>query len=39
MSTLRVDMSASQRQIAQIGWGLVLALVGTIGALVIALRT
>jgi hypothetical protein len=33
---LRTDLSAWQRQIAQIGWGLVFALIGAIVALVVA---
>jgi hypothetical protein len=34
---MRVDLSASQRQIAQIGWGLVAALLGALAALIVAL--
>jgi hypothetical protein len=37
--SLREDMSASQRQIAQIGWALAVALVGAVAALIIALLT
>ena len=33
---LRGDMSALQRQLSQIGWGLVVALIGAIVALVVA---
>jgi uncharacterized protein YoxC len=35
--SLREDLSASQRQIAQIGWVLAAALVGAVAALIIAL--
>jgi hypothetical protein len=34
---LRGDLAQSQRQITQIGWGLVVAFVGMVGALIIAL--
>jgi hypothetical protein len=34
---IRQDLSASQRQIAQIGWALALALLGAIAALLVAL--
>jgi chromosome segregation ATPase len=37
MTALRQDLSASQRQIAQIGWLLAFALLGAIAALVVAL--
>jgi hypothetical protein len=33
---LRADLSAWQRQIAQIGWALVVALIGAIVALIVA---
>jgi hypothetical protein len=33
---LRSDLSAWQRQIAQIGWGLAIALIGAIVALIVA---
>jgi hypothetical protein len=35
-SALRADLSASQRQIAQIGWALSTALVGVLIALIVA---
>ena len=35
--SLRGDLSGSQRQIAQIGWALAAALIGSIVALLIAL--
>jgi hypothetical protein len=35
-TSLRADLSALQRQIAQIGWGLSAALVGTLIALIVA---
>ena len=35
--SLRGDLSASQRQIAQIGWGLAVALIGAVAALLVAL--
>ena len=35
-SAMRVDLSALHRQIAQIGWGLSAALVGTLVALIVA---
>jgi phage tail tape-measure protein len=36
MRSMRADLSALQRQIAQIGWGLSAALVGTLIALIVA---
>lgn len=33
---LRTDLMASQRQITMIGWGLVVALIGMVGALIAA---
>ena len=38
MRALRADLSAWQRQIAQIGWSLVVALIGAIVALIIAVQ-
>jgi hypothetical protein len=35
---LRADISSWQRQIAQIGWSLVVALIGAIVALIIAVQ-
>jgi hypothetical protein len=37
MRSLREDLSASQRQFAQIGWGLVAALIAALVALILAL--
>jgi len=36
LQAIRADLSALQRQIAQIGWGLSAALVGTLIALIVA---
>ena len=34
--SLRQDLSASQRQLAQIGWALAVALIGAVAALIVA---